>query len=53
MTCAATELAQRLDVSRASLYRAFEVLEGAGAIRRTGKLVQTADREALLRHSQA
>lgn len=53
VTCAATELAQRLDVSRASLYRAFEVLEGAGAIRRMGKLVQTADREALLRQSQA
>ena len=53
VTCTATELAQRLDVSRASLYRAFEVLEGAGAIRRTGKLVQTADREALLRQSQA
>ena len=51
--CPATELSHRLDVSRASLYRAFEVLEGAGAIRRTGKLVQTADREALLRQSQA
>lgn len=53
VSCTATELARRLDVSRASLYRAFELLEGAGAIRRTGKQVQIADKEALLQQSQA
>ncbi|NCB63935.1 MAG: Crp/Fnr family transcriptional regulator [Clostridia bacterium] len=35
--CSATELARRLDVSRASLYRAFTELEERGAIVRRGK----------------
>lgn len=39
VTCSATELARRLDVSRASLYRAFEELEREGYIRREGKTV--------------
>lgn len=41
--CSATELARRLDVSRASLYRAFDELESTGAIRRKGKLVEVLD----------
>lgn len=46
-SCNATELARRLDVSRASLYRAFEELEGAGAIRREGKKIAVLSRERL------
>ena len=45
------ELARRLDVSRASLYRAFDTLERAGAIRRTGKRIEvlsTAELEAAI-----
>ena len=47
LSCCATELARRLDVSRASLYRAFEELEAAGAIRREGKRLLLLDREGL------
>ena len=39
LTCPATELAQRLGISRASLYRAFEALEENGLIRREGKTI--------------
>lgn len=46
-SCNATELARRLDVSRASLYRAFEELEGAGAIRREGKRILILERGKL------
>ncbi|NLF34494.1 MAG: Crp/Fnr family transcriptional regulator [Clostridiales bacterium] len=35
--CSATDLAKRIGISRASLYRAFDLLEQAGAIRRDGK----------------
>ncbi len=38
--CPATELAGRLGISRASLYRAFEQLELSGAIRREGKAIR-------------
>lgn len=51
LSCTATELARRLDVSRASLYRAFDTLERAGAIRRTGKRIEvlsTAELEAAI-----
>lgn len=37
--CSATELARRLGISRASLYRAFDALERRGVIRREGKSV--------------
>mgnify|MGYP002803240419 CR=1 FL=1 len=47
VSCPATELSRRLDVSRASLYRAFEELERAGAIRRTGKTIVILDRRVL------
>ncbi len=47
VSCPATELSRRLDVSRASLYRAFEELEGAGAIRRAGKTIVILDRGVL------
>ncbi|WP_294513494.1 Crp/Fnr family transcriptional regulator [uncultured Intestinimonas sp.] len=47
VSCPATELSRRLDVSRASLYRAFEELEGAGAIRRAGKTIVILDRRVL------
>ena len=39
LDCPATALARRLNMSRASLYRAFELLEAAGVIRREGKAV--------------
>ena len=43
----ATDLARRLGLSRASLYRAFDALEGAGLIRREGKTVCILDRSGL------
>ena len=39
LTCSATDLARRLGISRASLYRAFEELEHGGLIRRQGKTI--------------
>ena len=47
LDCPATGLAKRLNVSRASLYRAFDALEAAGAIRREGKRIRILDGEAL------
>jgi len=47
LTCSATDLARRLGLSRASLYRAFEVLEGAGLILRRGKTISIPDPAAL------
>lgn len=47
ITCSATDLARRLGLSRASLYRAFEVLEGSGLIVRTGKTITIPDPAAL------
>ena len=43
----ATDLAKRLGLSRASLYRAFESLETEGLIRREGKTVFVLDRGGL------
>ena len=43
----ATDLARRLGLSRASLYRAFDALEGAGLIRREGKTGCILDRSGL------
>ena len=43
LSCTATELARRLDVSRASLYRAFQALEDARLIRREGKSMYVLD----------
>ena len=42
-TCSATQLSQRLGVSRASLYRAFAALEDSGFIVRTGKTITVAN----------
>lgn len=42
-SCPATELCQRLGVSRASLYRAFSALENSGLIRRQGKTITVVD----------
>lgn len=42
-SCPATELCQRLGVSRASLYRAFAALEDSGLIRRAGKTITVID----------
>ncbi len=46
-TCSATDLAKRLGLSRASLYRAFEVLEGSSLILRAGKTISIPDPAAL------
>ena len=47
LTLSATQLCPRLGVGRATLYRAFEVLEESGAIVRSGKTIRIADRAAL------
>lgn len=47
VTLAATQLCQRIGVGRATLYRAFESLERAGAITRTGKTICIMDEEKL------
>lgn len=49
LDCPAAELARRLGLSRASLYRAFGALEERGLIRREGKEITVPDREALAR----
>ena len=43
LSCSATQLCQRLGVSRASLYRAFSVLEDSGLIVRKGKTITIVD----------
>lgn len=43
VTCPATELCQRLGISRASLYRAFSALEESGLIAREGKTITVVD----------
>lgn len=47
LDCPATELARRLGISRASLYRAFDTLEGQGLIRREGRSILVPDLKAL------
>ena len=47
VTSSATDLARRLGLSRASLYRAFEVLEGSRLILRQGKTITVPDPAAL------
>lgn len=47
LDCPATELAKRLGISRASLYRAFETLEDQGLIRRQGRAILVPDLKAL------
>ena len=47
LVCPATELAHRLGISRASLYRAFETLETSGLIQRQGKTISVPDPAAL------
>ena len=43
LSCSATQLCQRLGISRASLYRAFAALEAGGLIRREGKTITVLD----------
>ena len=43
LSCSATQLCQRLGISRASLYRAFAALESGGLIRREGKTITVLD----------
>ena len=43
LLCPATELARRLGISRASLYRAFELLEERGLITHKGRRVEVLD----------
>lgn len=47
VTQSATQLCQRIGVGRATLYRAFELLEQEGAIRREGKTTYILDRQKL------
>jgi len=47
LTCSATDLARRLGISRASLYRAFEELEHGGLIFRQGKTITIPNVSAL------
>jgi CRP-like cAMP-binding protein len=47
LTCSATDLAQRLGISRATLYRAFEGLEARGLICREGKTIRIPSQSAL------
>lgn len=47
LTCSATDLAQRLGIGRASLYRAFEAMERSGLISRQGKTIHIASMSAL------
>jgi CRP-like cAMP-binding protein len=50
MTISMTDLANTLDVGRASLYRAFDKLSDDGYIIRSEKVVLILDREELLKH---
>ena len=43
-----TDLSMRLNLGRASLYRAAETLEELGAIAREGKRVKVLERETLI-----
>jgi len=47
VTLSATQLSARIGVGRASLYRAFDALEQAGAITREGKTIRILSREKL------
>lgn len=47
LDCPASELARRLGISRASLYRAFDALEEQGLIRRDGRSILVPDLKAL------
>lgn len=47
LDCPATQLAKRLGMSRATLYRAFQTLESAGAIRRDGRKILVLDSKKL------
>lgn len=47
VTLSATQLCQRIAVGRATLYRAFEVLEGEGVITRSGKTITITDSQRL------
>ena len=47
LDCPATELARRLGISRASLYRAFDTLEGQALIRRESRSITVPDLKAL------
>ena len=47
LDCSVTDLAHRLGVSRASLYRALDGLEERGVIARQGRLVHILDEKAL------
>lgn len=47
LACPASELAHRLGISRASLYRVFDTLESQGLIRREGRSILVPDLKAL------
>ena len=47
LPCSLSELAQRLDIGRASLYRALDALESSGAIKRTGHHITVLNQDRL------
>lgn len=53
VTLSATQLCQRIGVGRATLYRAFETLEGEGAICREGKTIRIRNRDKLRAHCES
>ncbi len=48
-----TELARRLNIGRASLYRAIDALSDAGIIRKSGKHINIIDRDKLVERSKS
>lgn len=51
LNCPATQLAKRLGMGRATLYRAFQTLESAGAIRRDGRTITVESQDILSNYS--
>lgn len=49
MPCPVSDLAKRLHISRASLYRAFDALEEAGAAVKRGRTIWIVNLKALER----
>lgn len=48
LDCSLTDLADRLHMGRASLYRAFDHMEGEGILEKRGRVIRVLDRDRLL-----